>query len=44
MWRPVRERIFYGVNGELAFVSVGIETMLSEMAENFMDMLLVLGR
>ena len=37
-------QIFYGVNGELAFVGAGIETVLSEMAEDFADMLPVLGR
>ena len=36
-------QIFYGVNGELAFVGMGIETMLSEMVEDFVDMLPVLG-
>ena len=34
-------QIFYGVNGEL--VGTGVETVLSETAEDFMNMLPVLG-
>ena len=42
-WREDISQIFYGVNRELAFVGMGIEAVLSEMAEDFADMLLVLG-